>query len=565
MTKVYAKRGGASFLYNYLQDAIHDPTINNFNDGSVTHVLSFIYISEEGNEHELEFRINCRPIDKNKDFVNISFEYPDPDDPLGGEKKVFEDKFVAVPNRNDVIVKKCQKFLSEVFDVDSIENLPENLTASVDAENQTTEIPEDAEEVTGGVISDAVEKAAGDLKTKSSGFLGKLFSDLFKKTRHLEIQDTKKSNGDLVYTVRGVLEDNDGDPQVDFPAGVVIHPVDASKKTIDVVITIPDPENFDGDPQEFSKKGLENSKTLVEKEFWKTFDSVYHDEELMKKFAEKFAVNSDSFTKEIDETKEEVKGEPQADTNSSVEVDTEEPETKSEVTEVESTTEAVDPTQNLRIGLKKVKSSTGYDIVMQAITASYDPTLALADVGTLIGNDEFVESLPLDADVIYDVISQDDELSVDPVEDFPTDNLYQVCRETGYNAILDAAYKLLLSNQYLGFMASGPQMSTIQNYTMNYSWRIQDIIDTVSHMILEENFVLEHPAVRISRIYAGCDQSCGAVTWDSFLAQIKYDIQSLIDALDLYYCNYTSDKQNTMLGWIRTWRHEIDYVLNRGL
>ena len=228
----------------------------------------------------------------------------------------------------------------------------------------------------------------------------------------------------------------------------------------------------------------------------------------------------------------------------------------------------VDPMKNMKLSFQKVKSSTGYDIRLTSIMANYDPQAALVDLDLIVKDNEFVKSLPVDSIASYEVQVDDDSLDIKPIEteEESLEEYYLNCRSAGLNAILDAAYILFLDNQFMSYSAAGPMMSEIQNYACNYGWKVQEIIDSASKMMLAEHLDhLENPARRIRRIDDSLLQpDFLPVFWKDYCIEMTRDIQRLVDAIRLYACNFSEDIQQTMQNWIRSWCYEIDYVLFRG-
>lgn len=220
--------------------------------------------------------------------------------------------------------------------------------------------------------------------------------------------------------------------------------------------------------------------------------------------------------------------------------------------------------KQIRLTLEKALADKGYDIRLSKVTASYDPTSVIEDLNSIAKDKEFVDSLEYDQPTMFSVTVNDDDFDIEQMSEYDQDEYFRNCRETSYNAILDAAYQFLLDNQYLSFIAGGSRMDTTQNYAMNYDWRIQEIIDITSKMVVEEGFILEHPVKRIKRINDSfIQQELKSASFNDFRIKILSDAQLLVDTLTLYSCNLSPDKQIQLQGWLRTWNHEIDYVLAR--
>lgn len=244
-------------------------------------------------------------------------------------------------------------------------------------------------------------------------------------------------------------------------------------------------------------------------------------------------------------------------------------DTESETPELEEVTkepEGVDPMKNMTLSFQKVKASTRYDLHLRNITANYDPSQALEDLNLLIQNDEFAESIPVDDIVVYDVTVSDDALDTEVAEmnESAEAEYIRSCQINGFNAILDAAYALHFDATYMGYLAAGANMSEIKSMAGTYNWRTQELIDNVSILMVESNFELRHPIMRMkdidpTNLHAGC--ACNSL--DQFTTQAIKDVQALINAIELYVCNYSEDIQNQMQQWLRSWKHEEDYNLYR--
>lgn len=131
-----AKFSLVNALKKYLQKALReagaqmsdtDSTMNE--DGSVTHKLTFMYTPEGADEPiEVEFYVNGKPVNEEKEYVDLSFIYPDlKTDPTGETVKKEMNKYRNVRNTHNEIMKRCQKMIDEVFDVDTLEDVPDNL------------------------------------------------------------------------------------------------------------------------------------------------------------------------------------------------------------------------------------------------------------------------------------------------------------------------------------------------------------------------------------------------------------------------------------------------------
>ncbi len=330
-------------------------------DGSVTHKLSFMYTQDNGEDIEVEFYVNGKPADEKKEYVDLSFKYPDPDDPTSKNYLEEIDAFKKTKNTQDNIVEKCQKFIKDKYDVDTLELLPEDLTA----------------------------------------------------------------NHSIVST------------------------------------------------------------------------------------------------------------------------------------------------KSMKLTLQKIQSTIGYDIELQHIQASYLPSDVLADVNTLVADDSFVDEIPFEGPVTYDIVVTDNDIAISDsiVEDF--DQYALECKQNSYDNILSAAWLWYLDAKACMYTACGCQLDVIQRYASQYSWQANDIIDVVSKMGLELGEGLEflHPISIVTKLaYRGAldRPGCTQLTyWDEFIEKMKDDIQVLIDTLELYSCNLEKDKEIQLQNYIRMLNYELNYNLAR--
>lgn len=100
-------------------------------DGSYTRDLSCIKVMDDGEEVEIKFKLKVTPTNAAKEFVNLGFVYPDPNN-LEGKQLVANPKYKNVDNKDAEIIEYCKKFTKEVYDVDTLEQMPDTLVASQD-------------------------------------------------------------------------------------------------------------------------------------------------------------------------------------------------------------------------------------------------------------------------------------------------------------------------------------------------------------------------------------------------------------------------------------------------
>lgn len=520
-------------LYNYLSDGLTDSSPKKPVNNSLTKSLSFIHTDDEGNEKEVTLYINVQPIDINKEFVNLSFKYPNPEDMASKDLLLAVDKYKAVANRQDSIVKKIQDFLDKTYGVDSIENLPDKLTACEDV------FMNEKDAIMSSLSDDLSSGGSVGHKLKSmiSDFLG----DIFKPSEKDQLKVKKSSKGEdksLTFQLECTMVNPEyGDPVAIFPGVMELIPKEDRTKVSAIFVfpVAPDWKMPDSWETEDAIE-LPNSKEKIQQSFWNSFyDKMKaHSEEEKKSFFEKFGVEDNNTTKDEDTIFDD-EGENGIDMHAN-------------------------SSKKLRFTMQKIESHEGFDFNLTNIFASYEPTNALADINVLLEDPSFVSDIPVEQNICYDISVADDGYEVTEISEAA--KFINECRAIGYGAILDAAYKFYFDCKQCEVVAAGIERDQIQNYCCNYKWRIEEIIDSASKMVVEDNLLLIHPITRISNL-GYCGFVDNQINWVAFTNILKDDIANLISAITLYQANFSEDKQKTMEGWLRSWNIELNYNLSQ--
>ena len=331
-------------------------------DGSVTHKLTFMYQpNQETDPVEVEFYVNGKPTDKSKEFVDLSFMYPDLKvDESGRKVKKEIDKYTDVPNKHKDILKKCQQMLNEVFQIDTIEDLPANLAAT---------------------------------------------------------EDIMQSEKFLKFTL--------------------------NKKKTDVI-------------------------------------------------------------------------------------------------------------------------GSDYKMELRNIFANYAPSEVYTDINQIASDDDFLGQLDFEGPESYGVVITDDGYDVTTLASFNDASFTDGYKQAAYNAILDQAYKFYYDCKYVEYLACGRDMSKIIDYTLNYTWRLQEVIDTISKSIVATNLDLIHPLERFCNITTEAtikQESC--FFWEGFCTYMTTNVQEFVNVLRLCSSNLPKEEELMIQSWIRSWLYELNYVLTR--
>lgn len=210
----------------------------------------------------------------------------------------------------------------------------------------------------------------------------------------------------------------------------------------------------------------------------------------------------------------------------------------------------------LQLKLRRITASTGSDVEMVAVNANYSPLAALSDIATVVSNDEFAKSIPAEG-ACYEIADVGDEYTITEINEVPTcgDQLLTMLR---------AAYTALHTVQYVHWNAEGDDFHDTHYITNDFTWRLQQQIDTVAEWMVVDCGVVPHP-----------DTFCcvdGRAQCETYQFTLKSDMETVFNALksylaalEVFYCNMSHDRQNLIDMWIREWRHECEYRLERNL
>lgn len=223
----------------------------------------------------------------------------------------------------------------------------------------------------------------------------------------------------------------------------------------------------------------------------------------------------------------------------------------------------------LKFTLTKQKSSvvgSDYKIKLNNIFANYSTPDVLADINAIASDNDFIDQLTYDIPTMYGVAILDDGYDVEPISELDDAQFVDEYRSIAYEAILNQAYKFYYDCKYLEYTACGRDMSKIQMYTETYVWRLQEIIDIISKLIVSNKFKLSHPIERIkndSCIPETLESYSDLNYWYNFIECMKKDTQDFLDVLTLYASNVSPETESMIQEWIRTWAYELNYVLTR--
>lgn len=207
----------------------------------------------------------------------------------------------------------------------------------------------------------------------------------------------------------------------------------------------------------------------------------------------------------------------------------------------------VTESKHIDVTLQKVTGTTSFNMTM--IKANYDPSLVLSDMEEIIGQPEFIESLPEEL-TTYSIEVDDDGFDIEPCEECIECNPCESLCEVFKSGI--RAYR----NFYiLHWMSAGNDMMKLHLMTEEMYEELQSEIDTIGELLVEKQGT-------VPQLDFPCDYiPVQKYDFQTGLDQIKSLISIYIDCIDYAYCNQDSDVQSTLDEWLRYWNKQLNYFV----
>lgn len=214
----------------------------------------------------------------------------------------------------------------------------------------------------------------------------------------------------------------------------------------------------------------------------------------------------------------------------------------------------VSSSKKLQVCLKRVCSSTEDTINLVAVNANYSPTDAMNDLDFLLDSEEFVNSITSD-NSSFEITQTEDAFDVKEIEAVDTDRCYEV--------LLGAAAHLMFDIQAIHWGAKGTHFDALHGKMDNLVWHIRNDIDTIAEWMVEQTGRVPH----IGNVYergSVLDVSQG-FTYTTGLSNAQQLLREYIELLEFYYVNMPHDIQSVMDNWIRDYKQDADYFMERPL
>ena len=205
--------------------------------------------------------------------------------------------------------------------------------------------------------------------------------------------------------------------------------------------------------------------------------------------------------------------------------------------------------KHIDVTLQKITGSTAFN--MTAIRANYDPSLVLMDMDEIIGQPEFIDSLT-ETPTTYSIDVDDDGFDIEPceksIECNPCESLCEVFK-SGIRA-----YRNLY---IIHWMSNGNDMMKLHLMAEEMYEELVQEIDTIGELLVEKQGT-------VPQLDFPCDYiPVQNYDFQTGLDYIKNLIQMYIDCIDFAYCNQDSDVQSVFDEWLRYWKKQMNYFVER--
>lgn len=209
----------------------------------------------------------------------------------------------------------------------------------------------------------------------------------------------------------------------------------------------------------------------------------------------------------------------------------------------------------IKLTLKKVTSSTDTSVELVNVASSYSVDETLDAINSLVSDDEFVAALPDNEASTYDLAVCDDGYEVDTCE----------CCEANIGCaisnIIQTLLKLKSTSDFIGWNAVGPEADKLSSKCESLDWTIGYQIKDLAIMSARLTGYAPNP-ISLYQSIDGCWEERHFNKDEGFKVLIE-TITEVVNTMDLYWCNFSHEDQQTINSWISEWKRESDYLLAR--
>lgn len=205
---------------------------------------------------------------------------------------------------------------------------------------------------------------------------------------------------------------------------------------------------------------------------------------------------------------------------------------------------------SMKVTLQKIVANDIADVNLISIQSPYDVDQTQETLGNIVDDPDFFEALPENEPVSYDITIDSDGYTVDECECCCVDMSDCILK------VLQPIYRMYFDCMYLTWNATGSNYQQIVVSAESYMWALKGLIDQLSIDHYKEFGYAPHPLM-----------FCGEMPYDdatkSPIDILQTDMMSLMDTIELYYCNFEGLTQECLLSAKDMFDTECRYTIER--
>ena len=205
--------------------------------------------------------------------------------------------------------------------------------------------------------------------------------------------------------------------------------------------------------------------------------------------------------------------------------------------------------KHIDVTLQKITGTTSFN--MTAIRANYSPSLVLEDMDEIVGQPEFIDAL-LEEPTTYSIDVDEDGFDIEPC-----DECMEVGPCEGLCEVFKAGIRAYRNLYIIHWMSNGNDMMKLHTLAEEMYGELIQEIDTIGELLVEKQGT-------VPQLDFPCDYiPVQDYDFQTGLDQIQSLISMYIDCIDYAYCNQDSDVQSTLDEWLRYWKKQLNYFVER--
>lgn len=195
----------------------------------------------------------------------------------------------------------------------------------------------------------------------------------------------------------------------------------------------------------------------------------------------------------------------------------------------------------ISVSLQRVQGSTEDTIELTAINANCNASAAMLALDTVLGSEEFLETITTEPKTFDIVEINEDEYDVEPSESIDIDT------SNTFTELFKSSVQTLHNIEAIGWGAKGPNMQDLQCFIESLLWQLQDEYRSISKWsVSQDNTILN--ALNYQYVSVPVDSG---FTFEEGMNVAATLLEEHIKTLDMYYPNLSHEMQNCVDNWLR--------------